>query len=110
LLTRRLPGNVRELRNAMHRAATFSSGPVVMPDELPPRLREANRAAALVAHASQQQLPLRARTCLRAGDRAPDRRKQVACGRDSGSPEDAVPKLAEYAQEPDASDEERALR
>jgi DNA-binding NtrC family response regulator len=54
------PGNARELRTAMQRAAALARGPVVRVDDLPPRLRDANRTAALVVQASQQSLPLRA--------------------------------------------------
>jgi DNA-binding NtrC family response regulator len=54
------PGNVRELRNAMQRAATLATGPVIRAADLPARLREANSAAALVATASAELLPLAA--------------------------------------------------
>jgi DNA-binding NtrC family response regulator len=54
------PGNVRELRNTIQRAATFARETVIHIDDLPPRLREANQAAALVARASSEQLPLHA--------------------------------------------------
>ncbi|MEZ6019039.1 MAG: sigma 54-interacting transcriptional regulator [Planctomycetota bacterium] len=36
------PGNVRELRNAMARAAILSVGSVILPEHLPPALREAS--------------------------------------------------------------------
>ncbi|MBP6775468.1 MAG: sigma-54-dependent Fis family transcriptional regulator [Gemmatimonadaceae bacterium] len=106
LTTYAWPGNVRELRNAMHRAATFSSGPVVMPDELPPRLREANRAAALVAHASQQQLPLRAveRAYVLEIVRRTDGNKSRAAEILGLDRKTLYRKLAEYADEPDTSD------
>jgi two-component system response regulator AtoC len=35
------PGNVRELRNAIERGVIASTGPVVLPKDLPPRLRTA---------------------------------------------------------------------
>lgn len=54
------PGNVRELRNTMQRAATFARDEVITVADLPPRLRAANQAAALVAKASTEQLPLAA--------------------------------------------------
>jgi two-component system response regulator AtoC len=34
----RWPGNVRELRNVIERAVTLCQGPLVLPDDLPPRL------------------------------------------------------------------------
>ena len=54
------PGNVRELRNTMQRAATFARDEIITVADLPPRLRAANQAAALVAKASTEQLPLHA--------------------------------------------------
>lgn len=33
------PGNVRELQNAMERAATFCEGPIIRLEDLPPRIR-----------------------------------------------------------------------
>ena len=54
------PGNVRELRNTIQRAATFARSEVITAADLPPRLRAANQAAALVAKASSEQLPLHA--------------------------------------------------
>ena len=35
------PGNVRELENALERAAVLSAGPVIVPEALPDRVREA---------------------------------------------------------------------
>ena len=35
------PGNVRELRNAIERGVIASTGPVILPKDLPPRLRVA---------------------------------------------------------------------
>jgi DNA-binding NtrC family response regulator len=100
------PGNVRELRNAMQRAATFAAGDRIMPGDLPERLREANKAAALVASASQQQLPLRAverayvLEVLRreAGNKS---RAAEILGLDRKT---LYRKLAEYASEPDLLD------
>jgi len=108
LTTYTWPGNVRELRNAMHRAATFAKGQLVSPDDLPPRLREANRAAALVAHASQQLLPLRAveRAYVLDIVRRTDGNKSRAAEILGLDRKTLYRKLAEYAQEPDAGDEE----
>jgi DNA-binding NtrC family response regulator len=36
LVTRAWPGNIRELRAAVHRAAAFATGPVIVPSDLPP--------------------------------------------------------------------------
>ena len=53
------PGNVRELRNAIERATTLVPAGEVRAADLPPRIREAGRAAALVAGASRRQATLR---------------------------------------------------
>lgn len=53
------PGNVRELRNTIQRAVTMSSTEEIRPEDLPPRIRESGRTAALVAGALARQLPLR---------------------------------------------------
>lgn len=53
------PGNVRELRNAIERAAALSTTGEIHPEDLPPRVQEAARAAALVSDASRRQMPLR---------------------------------------------------
>jgi two-component system response regulator PilR (NtrC family)/two-component system response regulator HydG len=53
------PGNVRELRNAIERAMTLSASEAIQVADLPPRIREEGRAAALVAAASRKQVPLR---------------------------------------------------
>ncbi len=53
------PGNVRELRNAIERATTLSPAGEIRPSDLPPRIREAGRSAALVADASRRQATLR---------------------------------------------------
>jgi DNA-binding NtrC family response regulator len=53
------PGNARELRNALERAATLSAAEVIGVEDLPPRVREAGRAAALLGEASRKELSLR---------------------------------------------------
>ncbi len=53
------PGNVRELRNAIERAAALSPTGEIHPADLPPRVQDAARTAALVADASRRELPLR---------------------------------------------------
>jgi DNA-binding NtrC family response regulator len=53
------PGNVRELRNAIERALTLSAGDSIRPEDLPPRIQKAGRAAVIVADASRRQVPLR---------------------------------------------------
>ena len=53
------PGNVRELRHAIESAAALSMHDEIRPDDLPPRIAEAGRAATLVAGATQRQLSLR---------------------------------------------------
>ena len=58
LLAYQWPGNARELRNALQRAATLAAGPVIQPDDLPPRIREAGHAGSLVAAAARRQLTL----------------------------------------------------
>ncbi len=35
------PGNVRELRNAMERAAILANGELILPDDLPPKIQQA---------------------------------------------------------------------
>ncbi|MEZ4588488.1 MAG: sigma-54 dependent transcriptional regulator [Gemmatimonadales bacterium] len=52
------PGNVRELRNTMLRAATMTSGRTIEVGDLPPRVADAGRAAALVAGAAERRLSL----------------------------------------------------
>ena len=53
------PGNVRELRNAIERATTLTPAGEIRVSDLPPRIREAGRSAALVADASRRQATLR---------------------------------------------------
>ena len=53
------PGNARELRNALERAATLSATEVIGVEDLPPRVRETGRAAALLGEASRRELSLR---------------------------------------------------
>jgi two-component system NtrC family response regulator len=53
------PGNVRELRNAIERAATLGATDEIRTDDLPPRIRDAARSAALVSDASRRGIPLR---------------------------------------------------
>ena len=54
------PGNVRELRNALERAVALSQGPEIRVDDLPPRIREAERTTMRVAGAAEKLLSLRA--------------------------------------------------
>ena len=98
------PGNARELRNAMHRAAAFGTGDTIMSDDLPPRLREANRVAALVAQASQQQLALREveRAYVLEIVRRTDGNKSRAADILGLDRKTLYRKLAEYAQEPES--------
>jgi DNA-binding NtrC family response regulator len=53
------PGNIRELRNALERAVTLSPGTTIHPEDLPPRIQSAGRAASIVADASRRHVPLR---------------------------------------------------
>jgi DNA-binding NtrC family response regulator len=53
------PGNVRELRNAIERSTTLTPAGEIRAADLPPRIREAGRSAALVADASRRQATLR---------------------------------------------------
>jgi DNA-binding NtrC family response regulator len=43
------PGNVRDLRNAIERAVIAATGPVILPRDLPPRLRAASAAPRLLS-------------------------------------------------------------
>lgn len=101
------PGNVRELRNAMQRAATLSSGDAIEPSDLPPRLREANRVAALVSQASQQLLALRdvERAYVLEIVRRTDGNKSRAAEILGLDRKTLYRKLMEYAQEPDVTEE-----
>ncbi|MEO7521116.1 MAG: sigma-54 dependent transcriptional regulator [Gemmatimonas sp.] len=100
------PGNVRELRNAMQRAAAFGTGSTITPDDLPPRLRDANRVAALVAQASQQHVPLRdvERAYVLEIVRRTDGNKSRAAEILGLDRKTLYRKLAEYAQEPESTD------
>jgi DNA-binding NtrC family response regulator len=100
------PGNARELRNAMHRAAAFGTGDTITADDLPPRLREANRVAALVAQASQQQLALREveRAYVLEIVRRTDGNKSRAADILGLDRKTLYRKLAEYAQEPESAE------
>ena len=53
------PGNVRELRNALERALALSQSPEITPEDLPPRMMEAGRSAAVVSGAKERQYSLR---------------------------------------------------
>jgi DNA-binding NtrC family response regulator len=81
-----------------------------MPDDLPPRIREANRAAALVAFASKQLLPLRAverAYVLDIVSRTDGNKSRAAeiLGLDRKT---LYRKLSEYAQDQESSDEDGA--
>lgn len=101
------PGNVRELRNAMQRAATMGTTASITPSDLPPRLREANRVAALVAQASQQQLALRdvERAYVLEIVRRTDGNKSRAAEILGLDRKTLYRKLAEYAQEPEVAED-----
>jgi hypothetical protein len=77
-----------------------------MADDLPPRLREANRVAALVAQASQQQLSLRdvERAYVLEIVRRTDGNKSRAADILGLDRKTLYRKLAEYAQEPESAD------
>lgn len=53
------PGNVRELRNALERAMALSLESVLLPEDLPPRIMEGGRSAAMVSGAAEQKRSLR---------------------------------------------------
>jgi DNA-binding NtrC family response regulator len=53
------PGNVRELENVIERAVAMTSGAVLLPDDLPERLRSGNHAASVLNHARESQMTLR---------------------------------------------------
>ncbi|TYT73464.1 sigma-54-dependent transcriptional regulator [Desulfobotulus mexicanus] len=51
------PGNVRELRNAMERAVTFAKGKLILPEDLPARIRNPHCTPSPIAEAGTQILP-----------------------------------------------------
>ena len=106
------PGNVRELRNAMQQAATLVSTHSILPGDLPPRLRESDRVARLVAQASQHQLSLREverAYVLEIVRRTAGNKSRAAevLGLDRTT---LYRKLAEYAAEPDAAEASAGAR
>lgn len=50
---------IRELRNAIQRAATLCDTDEIRPADLPPRIHDAGRAAGLVAQGAQRPLTIR---------------------------------------------------
>ena len=52
LLTYDWPGNVRELQHAVEQAAALTSNPVLLPDDLPPKIRRAARSGEAAAPSS----------------------------------------------------------
>jgi DNA-binding NtrC family response regulator len=50
------PGNIRELRNAMERAALLSGGELILPEHLPAKVRQNNQATATVEAADAERL------------------------------------------------------
>ena len=52
----RWPGNVRELRNAMERAALLSHGELILPEHLPPRVRQVAAEASTEAAVATSRL------------------------------------------------------
>jgi DNA-binding NtrC family response regulator len=53
------PGNVRELENALERAVAFAQGPMLMPEDLPKRVRTNGSVSSIIARAGEQTLALR---------------------------------------------------
>jgi len=53
------PGNVRELRNAVHQASVLATGRELGFDDLPARIRDVGRPAAIASQASLGRVPLR---------------------------------------------------
>ena len=53
------PGNVRELRNAIERAVVLQPSGVILPEDLPERIRSSGEAAAFLARARERRLTLR---------------------------------------------------
>ena len=52
------PGNARELRNAIERAATVATGDRILPEHLPDRVRSRGGASALVEGAARERVSL----------------------------------------------------
>ncbi len=52
------PGNVRELENAIERAIAFARGAVLLPEDLPERVRAGGAVSGLLARAAAQRLTL----------------------------------------------------
>jgi DNA-binding NtrC family response regulator len=53
------PGNVRELENVIERAVAMTNGAVLLPEDLPERLRSGNHAASVLNQARETQMTLR---------------------------------------------------
>lgn len=53
------PGNARELRNVIERAAALAIAEEIRPEDLPERILESGRTAAIVSEAIHRQAPLR---------------------------------------------------
>ncbi|MBW3628841.1 MAG: sigma-54 dependent transcriptional regulator [Gemmatimonadetes bacterium] len=53
------PGNARELRNVVERAAALAVAEEIRPDDLPDRILESGHTAVIVSEAAKRQVPLR---------------------------------------------------
>ncbi len=53
------PGNVRELENVIERAVAMTSGAIMLPDDLPERLRDDNHVSSVLNKARENQMTLR---------------------------------------------------
>jgi two-component system, NtrC family, response regulator AtoC len=53
------PGNVRELENVIERAAAMTQGAVLVPDDLPERLRSGKHVTSALSQARESQMTLR---------------------------------------------------